>query len=86
MLRQLSPKPINRLHVIGGGSLNKALMQLTADATGLTVVAGPSEGTAMGNILLQAYAQGVVDSIWSLRKIVARSVDLKTYKPQTECV
>ena len=84
MLRQLSPKPINRLHVIGGGSLNKALMQLTADATGLTVVAGPSEGTAMGNILLQAYAQGIVDNIWSLRKIVARSVELKTYEPRTD--
>ena len=58
MLRTLAPMPIERLHVIGGGSRNEYLMQMTADATGLPVVAGPSEGTALGNILLQARASG----------------------------
>ena len=80
MLRGLSPVSISRLHVIGGGSLNKALMQLTAEATGLDVVAGPSECTAMGNILMQAFSQRLVDDIWHLRKIVANSVDLQYYK------
>ena len=82
MLRTLAPMPIERLHVIGGGSRNEYLMQMTADATGLTVVAGPSEGTALGNILLQARASGMVGDLFDLRRIVARSVETRTYMPK----
>ena len=72
---------IRRLHVIGGGSLNKHLMQWTADATGLNVIAGPSEGTALGNTLVQVKADGGVASLPEMRCIVTRSVELKTYEP-----
>lgn len=82
MLRTLAPMPIERLHVIGGGSRNEYLMQMTADATGLPVVAGPSEGTALGNILLQARASGMVGDLFDLRRIVARSVETRTYVPK----
>ncbi len=82
MLRTLAPMPIERLHVIGGGSRNEYLMQMTADATGLPVVAGPSEGTALGNILLQARASGMVGDLFDLRRIVARSVETRTYLPK----
>ncbi len=82
MLRTLAPMPIERLHVIGGGSRNEYLMQMTADATGLPVVAGPSEGTALGNILLQARASGQVGDLFDLRRIVARSVETRTYMPK----
>ena len=72
---------IRRLHVIGGGSLNRFLMQWTADATGLPVIAGPSEGTALGNTLVQVKSAGGVTTLPDMRRIVVRSVDLKTYEP-----
>ena len=82
MLRELSDVPIERLHVIGGGSLNKYLMQMAADATGLSVIAGPTEGTALGNVLVQIRAAGDVESLTDMRAISARSVDTVTYKPK----
>lgn len=72
---------IRRLHIIGGGSLNVHLMQWTADATALPVVAGPSEGTALGNTLVQVRAAGGVDALADMRRIVARSIEVKTYEP-----
>lgn len=80
-LRELSTVDIQRLHVIGGGSLNVFLMQMTADATGLPVVAGPTEGTALGNVLMQLRAAGVVDTLPEMRAISAASVETKTYTP-----
>ena len=74
---------IRRLHVIGGGSLNVHLMQWAADATGLPVIAGPSEGTALGNTLVQVRAAGGVGSLPEMRRIVAKSVELKFYTPNT---
>ena len=67
--------------MIGGGSLNKYLNQFTANATGATVLAGPQEGTAIGNIMLQAQAAGQVKDIWEMRRIIANSLDLVTYEP-----
>lgn len=81
ILDEMADFKIKRLHVIGGGSLNKHLMQWTADATGLTVIAGPSEGTALGNTLVQVRAAGGVESLADMRRIVTRSVELKTYEP-----
>ena len=67
--------------MIGGGSLNKYLNQFTANATGATVLAGPQEGTAIGNIMLQAQAAGLVKDIWEMRRIIANSLDLVKYEP-----
>ncbi len=69
------------LHVIGGGSLNKYLNQFTADALGVEVLAGPQECTAIGNIMLQAKATGLVKDIWEMRHIIANSVDMVPYHP-----
>ena len=80
-LDEMADFSIQRLHVIGGGSLNRHLMQWTADATGLPVIAGPSEGTALGNTLVQVRAAGGVGSLPDMRRIVARSVELKSYAP-----
>ncbi len=81
ILRSLSPTPIKCLHVIGGGSLNKYLMQFTADELQMPVICGPTEGTALGNVLLQIKAQGLVGNLPEMRKIVANSVELKVYNP-----
>ena len=80
-LRRLTDVDIQRLHVIGGGSRNQYLMQFTADALQLPVIAGPQEGTALGNALVQARAAGLVASLAESRAIIARSVELKTYLP-----
>lgn len=82
MLNELAPFAIERLHVIGGGSRNPYLMQMTADSIGLPVVTGPVEGTAIGNIMLQAKAAGFHSDRFAMRRIIARSVDMKTYEPQ----
>ena len=79
VLRNISPVDIRRLHVIGGGSRNEYLMRFTADALGMPVVAGPQEGTALGNALVQVRAAGLVGSLQEMRGIVGRSVELKTY-------
>jgi rhamnulokinase len=80
-LQEFSPFKLEVLHVIGGGSLNKYLNQFTANATGATVLAGPQEGTAIGNIMLQAKAAGLVKDIWEMRRIIANSLDLVKYEP-----
>lgn len=81
-LRQTTDKRIGVLHVIGGGSRNAVLCQMTADACDITVKTGPQEGTALGNIMLQARAAGAVADVWSMRRVVARSVQMQTYEPR----
>jgi len=83
-LRELAPYPIERLHVIGGGTYNNYLMQMTADSIGLPVVTGPVEGTAIGNIMLQAKAAGLVSDRFEMRSIIAKSIEMKTYLPKGE--
>lgn len=80
-LRRLTGRTVDRLHVIGGGSRNKALCQFTADATQVEVLAGPSEATAIGNILVQALALGVVGSLAEIRAVVRESVDVRAFEP-----
>ena len=70
------------LHIIGGGSLNKYLNQFTANSTGATVLAGPQECTAIGNIMLQAKAAGLVSDIWQMRTIIADSIEMQRYEPE----
>ncbi len=82
LLKRVSPHPIEKLHVIGGGSKNAYLCQLTADAIGMPVIAGPAEGTAMGNLLVQAMALGHIKSLADIRRVVRNSVETETYLPQ----
>jgi rhamnulokinase len=81
-LQEFAPFPLDVLHIIGGGSQNKFLNQFTANSTGITVLAGPQECTAIGNIMLQAKAAGIVSDIWEMRAIIANSTDLVKYEPQ----
>jgi rhamnulokinase len=69
------------IHVVGGGANNTLLCQLTADATGLPVVAGPAEATAIGNILVQAVAAGAIGSFEEARAVVRRSFEPARYTP-----
>ncbi|MBD5356146.1 MAG: rhamnulokinase [Bacteroides sp.] len=80
-LHEFSPVEIERLHVIGGGSQNQYLMQLTADEAGMTVIAGPTESTALGNVLVQLRTCSKVDSLAEMRKVAINSTETKTYKP-----
>jgi len=82
LLKKVSPHPIEKLHVIGGGSKNAYLCQFTANAIGMPVIAGPAEGTAMGNLLVQAMALGYLSSLADIRKVVRNSVETETYLPQ----
>jgi rhamnulokinase len=70
------------LRVVGGGSRNRLLCQLTADACGLPLVAGPVEATAFGNLIVQAIAAGELGGLAEGRAAVAASVALETYEPQ----
>lgn len=85
-LKEMASFPIDTLHIIGGGSLNEYLNQFTANATGLTVLAGPQECTALGNIMLQAKAAGAVGGIFDMRRSIAESVTMKRYEPQDKAL
>ena len=81
-LKEFANFDIHVLHIIGGGSLNAYLNQFTANSCGITVLAGPQEGTAIGNIMLQAKASGAVKDIWEMRQIIANSLELKRFESQ----
>ena len=81
-VNRILPEPIKCLHIIGGGSQNALLNQMTADALGIPVWAGPAEATAMGNILVQAMAAGEVEGLPGIREAVRRSVSPKVYEPR----
>lgn len=74
--------PINVLHIIGGGSLNNDLNQFTSNSLGVEVLAGPQEGTALGNIMVQAKAAGEVKDLWDMRKVIANSIEMKKFTPK----
>ncbi|MFV0252830.1 MAG: rhamnulokinase [Beutenbergiaceae bacterium] len=86
---ELSGMPAAVVHVVGGGSQNALLMQLTADATGREVIAGPAESTAIGNVLVQARALGALPAdhagipagLAALRAVGAAGVELTSYQP-----
>lgn len=81
MLQSFAPFSIDKLHVIGGGSANDLMSRLTADAIGLPVVAGPTEATAIGNVMMQAKTAGLVKDRWEMRKMVAEAFAVKTFYP-----
>ena len=78
----LSGVPVEQIHVVGGGCQNRLLCQLTADRSGLPVVAGPIEATALGNVLIQARAHGRVGSLAEIRQVIARSFEPIRYEPR----
>jgi rhamnulokinase len=72
---------LDPIHIIGGGTKNRLLNQLCADATGRNVITGPIEATAVGNILVQAYAMGSLSSIAEIRSVVKHSFTPELYSP-----
>ena len=78
---RISGRPVDVLHIIGGGSKNRLLNRFTANATGKTVTAGPSEATAVGNVMLQAYAAGLVKDLHEIRALVGASFATESYTP-----
>jgi rhamnulokinase len=81
-LEECTGRKIEVIHIVGGGTQNTLLCQMTADATGRTVVTGPIEATAAGNVMMQAIGMGVLADLWAGRALVRRSFELKEYKPQ----
>jgi rhamnulokinase len=81
-VEQLTGVHVQQLHVVGGGSQNRLLNQFTADATGIPVLAGPMEATAIGNVLVQAIAMGELDSLSTARELVRRSFEVTTFEPR----
>ncbi|WP_395106814.1 rhamnulokinase family protein [Actinomadura sp. SCN-SB] len=78
---RLSGREIDVVHMVGGGSRNELLCRLTADACGLPVVAGPVEATALGNVLVQARAHGLVSDLAEIRSLVAATQPVRRYDP-----
>jgi rhamnulokinase len=81
-LQELTGRTLTRLHIVGGGSQSKLLNQAAADAIGCTVIAGPVEATAIGNVLVQAIALKDIASLGELRRTVRDSFPVTTYKPR----
>jgi rhamnulokinase len=81
-LKQITDKEIRNIHIIGGGALNLPLCQFTANATGLPVVTGPAEATALGNIMVQAMARGKIRSLSEIRQILRNSFEFKELFPE----
>jgi len=80
-LEQLTGTPITEVQIVGGGSRNSLLNQFTADATGRTVIAGPVEATALGNVAMQMLAVGAVGSLAEARRIIERSFPVERVLP-----
>jgi len=81
--QRLSGKRIDVIHIVGGGSQNRLLCQLVADAAGRPVVAGPVEATALGNLLVQARTHGVLTGdLWDLRSELRRATRTSTFAPR----
>ena len=82
MEQDMLKKPVKVLHIVGGGSKNAMLNQFTANALGRPVLAGPGEGTVIGNLLMQGMALGAVSDLWQLRKVVEKSFPTDRFLPE----
>jgi rhamnulokinase len=80
--QRLAGHPVDVVHVVGGGTRNALLCQLTADACGLPVVAGPTEAAALGNVLVQARAHGTAGDLAGMRELLVRTQPLTRYAPR----
>ncbi|QDU28437.1 Rhamnulokinase [Anatilimnocola aggregata] len=82
LLEELVGGELKTIHIVGGGSLNRLLCQMTADCCNRRVVAGPVEATAIGNVMLQAVTDGTVGSIAQAREVIRHSFSVQQYLPQ----
>jgi rhamnulokinase len=82
-LEQLTGRKLECLHIVGGGSRNTLLNQFTANALQLPVLAGPTECTALGNVLVQAIALGHLPSLAAAREVVRNSFEVTPFQPQS---
>src|SRR5262245_6481355 len=80
-LEELSGQRFDQIRVVGGGARNRLLNQFTADATGRTVIAGPVEATALGNVAMQMLATGAVSRLSEARAVIDRSFAVERYEP-----
>jgi len=83
-IESVTGNKIERLHIIGGGANNSMMNQLTADALGIPVFAGPTEATAIGNLMIQARAMGAVGSLEEIRKVICESFEMTEFQPNPE--
>jgi rhamnulokinase len=83
-LETLLGRPLEVIHIVGGGSRNQVLNQFVADATGRPVIAGPSEATAAGNVLVQAIGSGVLPGLAEARELVRSSFPLTSVEPKPQ--
>jgi rhamnulokinase len=81
-LSRLSGQNVEVIHIVGGGSQNVLLNQMTADATGIPVIAGPVEATVLGNALVQLITLGEIEDLTQGRQVIAQSGQLRRYEPQ----
>ncbi len=82
MLVNLTGRTVDRMHIIGGGSQNALLCQMTADAIGRPVIAGPVEATAMGNAIVQLIALGELANVAQAREVLSRAAETTVYQPK----
>ena len=83
-LEELTGQSIEAIHIVGGGSQNKVLSQLAADACQRSVITGPVEATALGNLLTQVKADGELGSLAEMRAVVKKSTAVQTYSPESK--
>ncbi len=83
-IQTLKGKPAKVIHVVGGGTKDRFLSAMTADACGIPVAAGPEEATAIGNLMMQAIASGEVADLGQAREIISASFELKHYEPSPD--
>lgn len=84
LLRNISGQAIERLHIIGGGVQNTLLCQMTANALGMQVIAGPVEATALGNAIIQFITQGELANVAEAREMLSRTISTSFYEPQAQ--
>jgi len=82
-LEKLKGDRIDVLHVVGGGANNKLLNQMSANALNREVIAGPTEATAIGNLMVQVMASGEIADISAMRQVIRSSFEVETYEPQS---
>ncbi len=81
-LKQLTGKALHAIHIVGGGSQDMYLNQMTANAAGLPVYAGPIEGTALGNLIVQMIASGEINTLQTARRMIRKSFEIKEVMPK----
>jgi len=81
-LRKKTGKSLAELYIVGGGTQNELLNQMTADSTGCEVIAGPIEATGVGNVVVQMMAAGDLSSLADARQLIADSFEPKRYQPR----